>query len=481
MRGLAEVPLATTLAGGYLVDDVSVFYGLAVPSLLGFYIGFLGLPFLFSILHTRALTALHRGDLKYGISLAKIAAWLSLGILLEDRKDCIAFVGTAYTMAGQPEKAIPFYRKGLRLAKKQGNFIEQVKTLHDLAAAMIFCGQIEQAITHLKKGLTLLEKQDDLDLQADLLNSLSGAYRRLNNLQQAISYGENALTLFGRTRNRAGQARILNNLSLIYGSLLNQFDKAIELTQRSLDLCKIIGDKSGEAMQHVQLGGFLMRQGQLVEAEKHCQAALSSGQPSPLVRYFALHNLATLARLRGEFERALELYHKALTLSQQLSHKSTEATTQIGLGITLCQLGRISYGRQALQKGLELSHALEDGNNLRLAHFYLGQSYESSNGTEDAAAAYQHYQRSIDVLETARASLVDQSDRIDFFGTEIRVDAYSRMVALCIRQHKFTEGFNYAERGKARALLELLASTDREDIRVEPLPFPAVQELIRAL
>jgi tetratricopeptide (TPR) repeat protein len=207
---------------------------------------------------------------------------------------------------------------------------------------------------------------------------------------------------------------------------------------------------------------------------------LGRGKASSMAQRFALGNLGNLARLRGDYERALEYYQKALALSEELSDRRTLVISRLSIGVTLDASGRVSEGRESLRQALEFALPLGDKNVIRLAHLFLAKSYQAGDDVEEMEVAYRHYRESIELLETARASLSDVESRSNFFGTELRVNAYRRIVAVCVRQQKLVEAFDYAERGKARTLLEILATADVSDVRVEPLSFAETRDLIRS-
>lgn len=521
LRGLAEISLASTLVGAYLVTDPSIFRWLAISSVVGDALGCFLLTLLVALLHERAKAAFKRGNMKRGLRLAQVTGWFSWVVRPDVREGLIAYVGSAQVMTGRPERAIKPYRKALQLARLSGDRIREVGNLHDIAAATMASGRVKEGLLTLEESLILLggheafKKLDQASkvvshvrpstpaeqgpdyrqdsravLRADLMSKLSSAHRRLNHLQQALFYGENALAIFERSGIQSRQAETLNNLSFIY-SLLNHDDRAIELTQRALLLYALTGEKSKEALQHVHLGAYLVRQGALgpetererkfAESEKHYKAAvaiLDQGERDPRMRRFAVGNLANLARLRGEFTQALDGYQKALTISQQNSDESGEVIARLGIGMALGQLGQKTEAQQAMEKSLVLAQRLGDQGILRVVLFQLGQLYEAGGSPLELDAAYEHYRQSIDLLEGARASLVDIDARVDFLGVEIRVDVYRHMVTLCVRRQKKTEAFDYTERSKARALLELLARVSDADTHVEPIEFTCMKEVL---
>jgi len=74
------------------------------------------------------------------------------------------------------------------------------------------------------------------------------------------------------------------------------------------------------------------------------------------------------------------------------------------------------------------------------------------------ARAYDYYERSIELSELMRGGLIEESHKIGFFG---RIEnAYNRIVPLSYKLKKEKEAYEYTERAKSRAFLDLLATTE---------------------
>jgi CHAT domain-containing protein len=91
------------------------------------------------------------------------------------------------------------------------------------------------------------------------------------------------------------------------------------------------------------------------------------------------------------------------------------------------------------------------------ALFRRGQVYEQWES--DFAAAENRYRESIEVIERTRSLLTTESQRSSFFGN--REGPYQAMAALKIAQGDSAGAFEYSERNRSRALVELLATVDR--------------------
>lgn len=66
------------------------------------------------------------------------------------------------------------------------------------------------------------------------------------------------------------------------------------------------------------------------------------------------------------------------------------------------------------------------------------------------------FKKAIDVIETQRSSINTEAGRIGFVGD--KQSAYARLTAMLLAEGRNKEAFDYVERAKARALVDLLAS-----------------------
>ncbi len=73
------------------------------------------------------------------------------------------------------------------------------------------------------------------------------------------------------------------------------------------------------------------------------------------------------------------------------------------------------------------------------------------------------YQRAIDSIEAQRASIPSEGNKIGFVGDKQQV--YLRLVAALIAEGQIARAFEYAERAKARAMVDLLANRQRFAVR----------------
>lgn len=89
----------------------------------------------------------------------------------------------------------------------------------------------------------------------------------------------------------------------------------------------------------------------------------------------------------------------------------------------------------------------------RLAHYHLAQIALKRGQRADAVA---HLQSSITALEEERAAIDTEAGRLGYVVN--KSDIYLQLVSLLVEDGRDAEAFEYAERGKSRALIDMLAT-----------------------
>ena len=94
---------------------------------------------------------------------------------------------------------------------------------------------------------------------------------------------------------------------------------------------------------------------------------LSKVAGNRLTMAIPLHNLAELARLRGDFERARYLQEKSLALRREFGDKTGIARSLCDLGLVMQALGNFEEAARLGAEGLAICHELGNKQSIMLA------------------------------------------------------------------------------------------------------------------
>jgi CHAT domain-containing protein len=144
------------------------------------------------------------------------------------------------------------------------------------------------------------------------------------------------------------------------------------------------------------------------------------------------------------------------------------------LNKALLETGNKEEARAGFEQLLAIPQVRENGDIYWLLENELGALAEADQRFE---AALTHYRAAIDAIERQRASINTEASKIGFIGDKEAV--YARVVDLAWRLSKPELAFEFIERAKSRALVDLLASRDGGTVRLAA-PTAAVRTALEA-
>lgn len=160
----------------------------------------------------------------------------------------------------------------------------------------------------------------------------------------------------------------------------------------------------------------------------------------------------------GEYEKAIAAVEKDKT---SLLDKPTVFMRQRFIKAkSLFELGRLDEAKADYSSLLDSSSFRELAGIYWITLFDLARIEEKQGNLEKAI---DFYRRAIDVIEQQRSSINTEAGKIGFAGN--RQAVYGRLVSALYESGRHEEAFAYAERAKARALVDILAA--KQDFAVE--------------
>ena len=322
-------------------------------------------------------------------------------------------LGLAYTTTQVNTKtAIEYYQKSLTISQELGNRPVQTATLANLGGVYHATGQYQKAIEYYQKSLTISQELGERRVQAATLGKLGAVYGSLGQYPKAIEYFQQDLAIKKAIGDRAGQGAILGSLG-VYHAYLGRYEQAIDYDVQSLKIAKEVGDRTQESNALNSIGGLYAKVRLFDDALKYYQQALTIYHTTgnPVGEISTLNNIGVAYFDRNQFTLALKNYRQAETIAHKIGAKAEE-------GLLLSNQGRALYRLKRLGEA-EVP--------LRAA---------------------------INIWESLRTGLTDK-DKISF--ADKVAGTYTLLQKVLIEQNKIPAALEISERGKARALAELLA------------------------
>lgn len=324
-------------------------------------------------------------------------------------------LGLVYYSLRNYKKAIYYHFLSLKIAREVNNLLGEGQSLNNIGNVYYDVGDYAKAIDYYKQHLDIaLEIKDPL-AESQALGNLGSVYYALGEFREAIFYQEKGLSLARKIPDRLGEGQSLGNLGLIYYSR-RDYSKAIYYQQQALAIAREIDDRLG------------------------------IGQ--------SLNNLGIVYDAQGNSKAAINYYEQHLKIAQEIKDYSGVSAAYGNLGVAYYNLKdyakAIDYHNQRLVIARKINDRLGEGqslNNLGLSYYKLG------NLSESAKNLY----ASVEVWESIRGKL-GNNDKYKVSIFDEQAGTYRALQKVLIVQNKITEALEIAERGRARAFVELLAS-----------------------
>jgi len=362
-------------------------------------------------------------------------------------------LGTVVRKRGDYTAALDAYREALPLAEKIGLEREVRGILHNEGQVLVLQGDARAALERFERSLSLSETVGDKNSMALTLGGIGSAHRTLGDYRQAARSLQRSLTLAEEMQSKPRITEALGNMGILY-YLQGNNDLALDHLERAHALAEAMGSQD-----------LMVR---------------------------LLNNLGAVRRRRGEYDVALEAHHKALVLKEAMGQKDGVASTWGFIGEALSAKGDQAGAREAWEKAIAGHQAV---GNMTSVAVNLGNlaALEADQGHWDEAlalaersaamareisdledlwearttagrcqvalgrgvAARQAFDEAIETIETLRAQAAGgQQEESQAFGRRVR--PYQEMVALLARERRGDEALAYAERAKARVLVDAL-------------------------
>ncbi|HEV7858147.1 MAG TPA: CHAT domain-containing protein [Pyrinomonadaceae bacterium] len=417
---------------------------------------------------------------KYALALENyrkgLDIWRTMG-RQEYIADALNKIGVVYEKQGDYAQALDHYERSLKIRDEVGDKTYIAESWHNIGEIYYLQGDYEKALEYYGKSLALQESMsltDALDQVAfaQLLHDIGIIYEEQGNYARALEYYERSV----KYKKSAGIERELegtfNNIGEIHLAQGN-YRLASEYFQESLKMSRALGHRALEAQALNNIARIYTSQANYDAALKFHQDALKLDQELGNRAQLAL-TLDYIGSLYGatrQYELALKNYGQSLEIKEALPDRA-------GVAETLNHIARIQRWQHNDAESLRLAERASDlarlvgrRGTLWQARTLAGQAYVS---LAQPAQARKAFEEAISTIETMRATVAgDERQQQGFF--EDKVAPYLAIMELLLDQKEPGKALAYAERAKARVLLDVL-QTGRINIARALTPEEQAQE-----
>jgi CHAT domain-containing protein/Tfp pilus assembly protein PilF len=364
-------------------------------------------------------------------------------------------IGAVFERQGHYNQALEYHHKSLEIREELGDKYGIADSLNHIGFVHSRHGNYTEALEYLHKSLKLREAIGEKYDIANSLNNIGLVYSRQGNYIQALEYLHNNLKLEEENGNKQGISHSLNNIGLVYYNL-GYYTQALEYFHKSLKIKEEIGNKDKIAGSLNNIGSVFEKQGNYTQALEYLHKSLKIfeeiGSKQELA--YPLYNIGDVYNSQGNYTQALEYYYKGLEISKGIGDN-------LGNAYALSSLARVynSLGRHALALDFSSRAAqiASQGNNLEILWYSLLISGYANAALGKTDVARKSLLDSIYTIEQLRLSVSGPVSSQPLFFQE-KVAPYHALVSLLIKSNHYDQAFQFAERAKARTLLDQLKS-----------------------
>jgi len=334
------------------------------------------------------------------------------------------YLGIIYSVLGKYEESIKSYKKVIELGEKldKKNFLE-ITAYWTLGGLYLSLGRKETALKYYLESIERTDESASYLTVQNYLNLGDFYLNQLNKPEEAIKYYKVALEKSEEIEmtlmKDQYKAACIDSIGRVYEAK-GDFDMAVEKQKEAIEILKEIYELHGQ-----------------------CGSSLT----------LSYAHIGNLYQKKGAEEKALDYINKALEVTQGTTGPLDISIAYKVLGDFYFEADKPAMALDFYSKGLKKAEEYNSPSLLWPYYFSLGKVYEKQDNLKEA---YNAYNNSIKIIENMRQELKTEEIKRDFMQDKIKV--YEHIIELLIKMNRLEDAFEYNEKARARAFLDILAN-----------------------
>jgi CHAT domain-containing protein/tetratricopeptide (TPR) repeat protein len=284
-----------------------------------------------------------------------------------------------------------------------------------LACNSMLKGRAEQALQELTDARPLVEDRQIGPAERGFFHIMIGrCYRTLGQTKAALKYYDDALREYEQAKDPLRQAEVLSNIAVVYLDTM-QKDEFQTNANRANELFTLMQDERG----------------------------------CGIIDF----NKAQFAFVCNEMAASIPLYEQAFNKLQNAHESKIAASALRGKGFALLRQHQPEQAAKAFEQSLAMVAGTENLEAQWDCNLGLGSAFMQ---LKDSARATEYLKVAVDLVEKERQQLT--RDSFKTHNLDFRRACYLELADAYLAQNKPYEALEVAEKGKARAFLDLLAN-----------------------
>lgn len=421
-----------------------------------------------SALYWRARLALE--SQKYSDALVATEKAVHLDGVADDPQGAAAawkVEGYANAYLGNLDAAIDAYGHAAKIYAASGDKLNDEILEENMARAHRALGENRKAIEEVTAALAEARAIDDSHGIPASLEELGNLRFAEGELQPALDAYKETLDALAKWPDETIHAHVLNGIAHV-DTLLGEYDDAKDSFAQSIALWRKLKDPMGEAYVLDGQGFLAYTMRDYPAAIRRFREALDAVEALKLERETAIieEELGEANQAAGDLNAGNDAFQQSLALAKKLHLAATQGDCMRSLGEAATARGDAVSARADFDQARQFYALIGGGPNQALLE---GDEANLERGQGHLAAAEQHLEQALGIIESSRKSIRNADYRSAFFSTQRNY--YDLDIALLMQMEQSSPGHGYAaralevsERARARALLDNLHA---QGIRIE--------------
>ena len=362
-------------------------------------------------------------------------------------------LGKSYLGIEDYGRAREYSQQSLELAIELKDKQRRASALLTLGTISTWQGNYREALEYLQESLTLSTELNDTESLADALVNAGHIYSVIGNYAQAFRSYDRAMDIVKVLNDKKRLQDLLTGLGIVYAEQ-GDYEKMSNYLDQSLQIAKELKDQTGIATILVDLGIANREQGHVDKALQNLLESLSIAEQikSTGLIIDSQAGLGSVYRLRGQYDLALEYLNRSWKAAEQMGDKPHIAVALWQIGELYSSKGDHSHAVEFSDRAISLADQIDLPEISYLALAVKGKAHAA---LEQSSLAQKSFVAAISTIEQLRAQVSGGEQAYQRFFQN-RVGPYHAMVSSLIKEGKPIEALAFAERAKARVLLDVI-------------------------
>jgi CHAT domain-containing protein/Tfp pilus assembly protein PilF len=364
-------------------------------------------------------------------------------------------IGSALRLRGEYPESIASYQRAIAFVKKTGNQARLSVILSNLGGVYASQSRFSDALRLLEESISVMPPDSPPIYTAPAHQNMGIIYALQGDHPRALQKFSTVLDIYEKIGNRQKVALTQQNLGVLQTKQGN-FEGARAHLLASLKIAEEeLKDPTQIAQTVNELGLLYLRQGNYPDAQRALERTRAIVDPLQLKLHMGdvRNNLADLYARQGRYTDALSLLREAAAIFETQEDALNLARTLRGTSVALAHTGDHEAARAAAARAVELSRKIGD-----LDGEWQGRTLEARalQGLRRPVDAIRDLESAVGVIESQRLRVAGgDEERQRYF--EQAAFPYHSLIDLTLAAGRSFDALGYAERAKARVLLDVLA------------------------